>query len=354
MGRAYGPGVVADLRGAVIGAVVWVLAALATATGAVDLTLIDVLLLLAPLVVVPVGLLVAGRSCQQAAVLLRLAAAALVVPSLVADDRAIAGALALPWLVVAVHLFVTAALSWLDATDFGPAALARLASPAYLTVGATGLVASRLGVEPFGIGEPIVELTAVHFHYAGFAAALLAARTHEVAGSVTPRWAGAGTLLTIASPPIVAVGFTTRAPLPQITGAMLLTLGVWMVAGLAATVVARRTAVAGARALLIISALSVAAPMVLAVFWAGGQHYDVPALDVPAMARVHGTLNAFGFSLGGLLAWLLRDLATTPGASGPPTPRSKPDPAPAGATRRRPSPRGWRRETGTGPTTPGS
>jgi len=46
--------------------------------------------------------------------------------------------------------------------------------------------------------------------------------------------------------------------------------------------------------------------MVLGVFWAVGQHLDVPALDVPAMARVHGTLNAFGFSLAGLLGWLAR------------------------------------------------
>ncbi len=33
------------------------------------------------------------------------------------------------------------------------------------------------------------------------------------------------------------------------------------------------------------------------------------ALDIPAMARVHGTLNAFGFSLAGLLGWLARDSA---------------------------------------------
>jgi hypothetical protein len=94
---------------------------------------------------------------------------------------------------------------------------------------------------------------------------------------------------------------------PQVTGAILLTLGVWIVAGLTAAVVAPRTADAGARALLTVSALTVVVPMVLAVFWAAGQHYDVPALDVPAMARVHGTLNALGFSLAGLLGWVARD-----------------------------------------------
>lgn len=354
MARAYGPRVVADLRPAALGASAWALAATATAIGATDLTLIDMLLALAPLVIVPIGVVVAGDHRARSADLLRLGAAVLVVPSLLPDGRLTAGALALPWLAVAVHLFVAAGVRWLEAPDFSPGALARLASPAYLTVGASWLVASRLRLEPFGIGEPIVELTAVHFHYAGFAAALLAARTHEVAASVTPRWTAAGTLLTIASPPIVAVGFMTGAPLPQITGAVLLTAGVWIVAGLAATVVAARTAGAGARALLIVSALAVAAPMALAVFWAAGQHYDVAALDVPAMAHIHGTLNAFGFTLAGLLGWLLRDLATTQGAPPPPTARSAPGPAPPEASRRRPSPPAWRRGPGTGPTTPGS
>jgi hypothetical protein len=253
---------------------------------------------------VPVGLVVAGHATNRTTALLRLAAAVLVVPSLLAGDRLAGGALALPWLAVAVALAAGAAVRWLDAPDFTPAALARLASPVYLTVGATWLVASRLQLEPVGIGEPIVELTAVHFHYAGFATALLAARTFEVTAG---RWATAGTLLTILSPPIVAIGFTTGAAVPQVTGAILLTLGVWIVAGLTAAVVAPRTADAGARALLTVSALTVVVPMVLAVFWAAGQHYDVPALDVPAMARVHGTLNALGFSLAGLLGWVARD-----------------------------------------------
>lgn len=295
---------VADLRWALIGSAVWVAASIATATGAIELTLVDVLLLLATLVVVPVGLVAAGRQGERTLPILRLAAAALVLPALLADTGAGAGALALPWLAVAVALFVTAAVRWLDEPDFSPAGLARLASPIYLTVGATWLVASRLGLEPVGIGEPIVELTAVHFHYAGFAAALLAARTCEVAAG---RWATAGTLLTIAAPPIVAIGFTTGSAVAQVAGAVLLTAGVWIVAGLTAAVVAPRTAGAGARALLIVSAASVVVPMVLAVFWAAGQHYDVPALDVPAMARVHGTLNAFGFSLAGLLGWVARD-----------------------------------------------
>lgn len=35
--------------------------------------------------------------------------------------------------------------------------------------------------------------------------------------------------------------------------------------------------------------------MVLAVAWAAGQHWDVPALSIDAMARTHGATNAIGF-----------------------------------------------------------
>ena len=58
--------------------------------------------------------------------------------------------------------------------------------------------------------------------------------------------------------------------------------------------------------LLFISSLSVLAPMVLAVFWAVSQYTTyVAALSIPDMARVHGTLNAFGFVTCGLVGWRL-------------------------------------------------
>jgi hypothetical protein len=96
----------------------------------------------------------------------------------------------------------------------------------------------------------------------------------------------------------------------QIGGALLLSAGVWIVAGLTLAVVRPLTSSRAARILLTVSALSVVGPMVLAVFWAAGQHYDLPALDTPAMAA-HGTVNAFGFSLAGLLGWVARDRGST-------------------------------------------
>jgi len=47
--------------------------------------------------------------------------------------------------------------------------------------------------------------------------------------------------------------------------------------------------------------------MVLAVAWAAGQHWDVPALSIPAMERTHGVPNALAFVVGALLAWWSTD-----------------------------------------------
>jgi hypothetical protein len=113
------------------------------------------------------------------------------------------------------------------------------------------------------------------------------------------------------APPFVAAGFTTRWWPFQIGGAVLLSVGLWTVAGLTLALVTPLTTDRTAAALLTVSALAVAGPMVLAVFWATARYADVPALDIPAMARIHGTLNAFGFSLAGLLGWVARDGGST-------------------------------------------
>jgi hypothetical protein len=45
--------------------------------------------------------------------------------------------------------------------------------------------------------------------------------------------------------------------------------------------------------------------MLLAVDYAIGRLFPVPALDLRAMALIHGDLNALVFSLCGLLGWTL-------------------------------------------------
>lgn len=192
-----------------------------------------------------------------------------------------AGALAVPALVVA-GLAVRGAPP-LD----GPRLLAGL----WALVATGSLVCSCLGWSVLGQQEPFVRLTAVHFLFAGVGALTLAA----AAGSTL------ALRCTAAAPPLVAVGFVTGWAAPQVGGALLLCLGVFATAasqlrGAAAPGPAPR------RLLLLVSGLAVWAPMGLAVTWAAGQHWDVPALSIPAMLRWHGAPNAVLFVLCGLLA----------------------------------------------------
>jgi hypothetical protein len=111
-------------------------------------------------------------------------------------------------------------------------------------------------------------------------------------------------VLTAAAPPVVAAGFVTGAAAPQVGGAVLMALGVGATA--AAELIEAVAAAAGrepGRALLLaVSGLAVWAPMALAVAWAAGQHWAVPALSVPDMARTHGLANALAFTVCGLVA----------------------------------------------------
>ena len=94
---------------------------------------------------------------------------------------------------------------------------------------------------------------------------------------------------TVLAPPIVAAGFTTRAGIPQVGGAVLMTIGVWCT-GLLELGGARALQRPAARVRLTASGLAIWAPMVLAV--AAGEHWDVPALSIRCRPRRGGRRRA--------------------------------------------------------------
>lgn len=171
--------------------------------------------------------------------------------------------------------------------------IVRLVAGAWALVATGALVMSRLGARPFGIHEPIVELTAVHYLFAGVGALALAGAMRSTTA----------VLITAAAPPIVAIGFATGRATPQIGGAVLMAIGVFTIAALELRVaMTDHRSPWSRRALLVISGLAVWVPMLLAVSWAAGQYWNVPALSVPAMVRWHGLPNAIGFVIAGLAA----------------------------------------------------
>lgn len=264
----------------------------ASGLGLVRMSLLHLVVLLGVAVVLPLAL--GGRpgwwawaaTAVLASFLLPVGWAGLFVLPLVA---AVAATLAVRLVRAGPFLFWRAA----DVVD----ALATV----YALVAAGALVVSRSGFEVLGFQEPIVELAAVHYIYAGAAALVLAGRASASAGAdgAWRRTRRAAVAFTAVAPPVVAAGFITGHAGPQVGGAVLMTVGVWLTAGfqLRDAAGARSPAVT---ALLGISGLAVWVPMVLAVAWAAGQHWAIPVLSIPDMARTHGLANALAFVLCGL------------------------------------------------------
>ncbi len=243
-------------------------------------------------VVLPLALGHAGRW---------LIAAGAVLLSVSVPTGLISAGLAAVWLVVALTVFAPMALRALaHARDLTLAAVVPVAAAGYAVVAAGAFVASRAGWSLFGIGEPIVELTAVHFTYAGVGALVLAGGV--MARADGPRLVAArlAVLLTMFAPPVVATGFVTGNAVPQVGGALLMTTAVFIVAALQ-LLEAVALKWGSTRALLLTSGLAPWLPMGLAISWAASNFWTVPALSIPDMVRTHGTLNAV-FVIAGLIA----------------------------------------------------
>jgi hypothetical protein len=104
-------------------------------------------------------------------------------------------------------------------------------------------------------------------------------------------------------PAFLAAGFII-GPRLKLVAAVLLTASE---IGLAICFLVALRAVADNRAKLLIgvAAASAVFSMVLAAVWAVGEFPLQPFIHLDEMARLHGTANAFGFTLCGLLGWIV-------------------------------------------------
>jgi hypothetical protein len=292
-------------RTAAAGALVWVALAASALIGITSLTLIDLLLALAPIVAMPIGIELFARGLAERLIpLVRLTGLAAGI-AMVVPKGWLAGLMALPWLIVCGLLALWAGRELVFERRGRFERLQLAGACAFLTVGAGWLVLSRLGWRPLGFSEVLVEMTAVHFHYAGFIGPLLALC---VRAALLPKSPGAGRLsgtcglANLVAMPLVAAGFLWSHPM-GVVGSVLIASALVVLAITTLLNLNRLTLSAAATRLLQASSLSVLVPMVLAVQFSLGLALGTPALSIPRMALVHGVLNAFGFSLCGLLAW---------------------------------------------------
>lgn len=191
-------------------------------------------------------------------------------------------------------------------TSRAPAEFALLTALVTPSIAATALVAERSGHTLFGFGLGILALTVPHFHFAGFAAALVAGLVCRITDSRAGRFAALsvplGTLL-------VLIGYFI-GDWAELAGAAVLTAGMWTVALLTWRSVRAGQRDRVTRALLAVSSAVLAVTMVLALSWALGEATGLPHPTLTWMAATHGLGNALGFALCSVLAWQrLRDRA---------------------------------------------
>ncbi|MYW10591.1 hypothetical protein GT034_19890 [Streptomyces sp. SID2563] len=180
-----------------------------------------------------------------------------------------------------------------------PAEIALLTALVTPAVAATALVAERSGHPLFGFGPGILALTVPHFHFAGFAAALVAGLVSRVADGPAGRVAALSVPLGTLS---VLAGYFI-GDWAELAGAVVLTAGMWTVALLTWRTVRPAHRDRTTRLLLAVSAAVLAVTMVLALIWALGEATGLPHPGLLWMAATHGVGNALGFALCSVLAW---------------------------------------------------
>lgn len=298
-----------------LGALFWAVFVAVVRPGPLDPAWIHALLLLAPLVLVPLGLALAetpggGGRADRLLVLagkLQLPAAAVLAAAYLLPQGPLAAVLVLPWVLVAA-LVAIAGLARLLGRGLRPRwALGVDAGLVYLAVGAAWAVSDRLGYRPLDFAAVIVVLTAVHFHYAGFVLPIVAGHILRRSPGLATRAAVVGV---VAGVPLLAAGITATqlglGPWFETVAAWIVAAAGILVAGLHLRLSFRAEAPAAARILWAAAGLALLGGMALAALY--GSRFLVPGvrwLDIAWMQALHGGANTFGFALAALLGWYL-------------------------------------------------
>ena len=294
---------------AAMGAVVWLAFGVLSWLDILPLEVIEHLFLLAPFVIVPLGLGLIDsepRSARWLAVgsFLQPFAATLALTSFFLPEGTLAAVLASAWLCTGVLLGV-AGLKFPLQLFRNTTAACFDAALLYLPVGGVWLILSRLGATPMHLAEPIVLLTAVHFHFSGFALAVIAGATGRALGAnfAASKIFRFVTVGLIGGTFLIAIGFLTY-PLVKVAA---IALFVGNLSLLSMFLLTSLPTIRGrlARVFLGVAASSLAVGMALALLYGLGEYTGELFVSIPRMAKLHGPLNAIGFTLCALVGWVL-------------------------------------------------
>jgi hypothetical protein len=290
---------------------VWAVFAALAGLRSAPFGIMELLFLFAPLVIVPLGLELArclagvraSQGIDPARVLQIPAMLALSIAFWLPPGRT-AAVLSAAWLLQCALLAGHRFFQWRREERTRVSTILNIAH-FDLLLGAAWLVISRAGFRPMGFQEPIMLLTAVHFHYSGFATALIASATLREFQRKKLSLPGLSVLvwLIVLLPFVLAAGFVFSPWLRLVAAVSLstcvtaLAMILWWLAGewrSRPACIYLRTA-----------SWAAAAAFFLAGLYAVGEYFDKRWITIPGMANSHGVLNGLGFVLLAMLAWLI-------------------------------------------------
>lgn len=174
----------------------------------------------------------------------------------------------------------------------------------FLSVGGGWTVLNRAGMRPLDFDAVIVLLTAIHFHYAGFALPLLTG----LAGRTLPGMLSTLAILgSIVGVPLVATGITTSqlgwGNGIECFAACFLAISGLFTAYLYFQLFRKPVYSLQIRILWLIASVALTVSMGLAILYGCRFYFDLAWLDIPWMRAIHGSANALGFTFAGILGW---------------------------------------------------
>ena len=224
--------------------------------------------------------------------------------SFLLEPSLFAATLTIPWLLLCTWMSVDQFVKFIISAPAGIGPLCNLMAFFYLPVGGAWAFADRLAFYPFDFPPTITLLTAAHFHYAGFLLPVMAGWVIQKSKSnIFSTLIGWGVILGI---PLVAIGITTtHFQLPIVIEVFAVTI---MASAGAGTGILHlllgwknRNQVFGW--LWILAGCALIGGMSLAFLYGWRHYYPIPAITIPWMYALHGTLNAVGFAIPGILGW---------------------------------------------------
>ena len=292
------------------GAALWAIFAALAGLRRAPFSIVELLFLLATLVIVPLGMELerclndsTGSSLHTALRFTQLAASVAVCIAFWLPPGGSAAIVGGVWLLECLLL----AGERIRRSRRDRAATSLIVNLAYcdLIFGSAWLLISRAGWRPMGFQEPIILLTAIHFHYSGFATALSASATLGEFHRTKLAMTGLPALVWLIAllPFAVAAGFVF-SPLLRFVAAIALSSAVTALA-MVAWWFSSELRSGSARIFLRLASCAAAVAFSLVGIYAVSEFFNRNWITIPGMANSHGVLNGIGFVLLSMLAWLV-------------------------------------------------